>query len=568
MKTIVFYSYKGGVGRTLALVNVANRLAEFGKKVCIIDFDLEAPGLEYKYGNKIDVNSITTGIVDYIYKFTTERDVDSIEKYAIDIPMSPPQKNIHLIPAGNHDSGDYWKKLSRIDWWKLLYEKDSQGLQFFLNMKTQIEDSIKPDYLLIDSRTGITESSSLTMSLLADRVVVLAANNQENLIGSKRIIDLLMKKENNLLEINREIHFVLTRVPLPDDNNFDKKALIELKAKNKINQIITIAENNNSMISSTHIIHSDRDTEDDENKGIYFDFNSEKRNIDAEYMKLYNALTEKDISNEEKVDFERNKKFQEEFSFLMSYYSENDAINFLKVSKGLLENYHDDKYKVVKIKEINIKFWYENKDYEKLIYECDSLLEIDDNNYSAKIRKAIGLFLQFKYKEAYEIISKLDYSKIDNVYDKIFVNRVEWNTFPKDEKLLFKIIDRIDQLINLYPSNTTVYNSKAYYLCHIKKYDEALDYVYKALELDTENELAYTTLAEIKYLNGEKNEFYQNFELALKYKYEPKTLVYDQMILYLYKERIKEERFQNLLRKYNKEDAIAFIQNAKVIYSP
>jgi len=138
MKTIVFYSYKGGVGRTLALVNVANRLAEFGKKVCIIDFDLEAPGLEYKYGNKIDVNSITTGIVDYIYKFTTERDVDSIEKYAIDIPMSPPQKNIHLIPAGNHDSGDYWKKLSRIDWWKLLYEKDSQGLQFFLNMKTQM----------------------------------------------------------------------------------------------------------------------------------------------------------------------------------------------------------------------------------------------------------------------------------------------------------------------------------------------------------------------------------------------------------------------------------------------
>jgi cellulose biosynthesis protein BcsQ len=26
MKTITFYSYKGGVGRTLALVNIANRL--------------------------------------------------------------------------------------------------------------------------------------------------------------------------------------------------------------------------------------------------------------------------------------------------------------------------------------------------------------------------------------------------------------------------------------------------------------------------------------------------------------------------------------------------------------
>ena len=48
MKTFTFYSYKGGVGRTLALVNVANRLVEFGKKVCILDFDLEAPGLQSK----------------------------------------------------------------------------------------------------------------------------------------------------------------------------------------------------------------------------------------------------------------------------------------------------------------------------------------------------------------------------------------------------------------------------------------------------------------------------------------------------------------------------------------
>ena len=30
MKTITFYSYKGGVGRSLALVNIATRLAEFG----------------------------------------------------------------------------------------------------------------------------------------------------------------------------------------------------------------------------------------------------------------------------------------------------------------------------------------------------------------------------------------------------------------------------------------------------------------------------------------------------------------------------------------------------------
>ena len=567
MKTIVFYSYKGGVGRTLALVNVANRLAEFGKKVCIIDFDLEAPGLEYKYNYCFDVNSIKTGIVDYIYKFSAERVVDSIEKYAIDIPISHSQKNIYLIPAGNHNNGEYWQKLSRIDWWKLLYEKDSQGLQFFLNMKTQIENSINPDYLLIDSRTGITESSSLTMSLLADKVVVLAANNQENLIGSKMIIDLLLKKENNLLNINREIHFVLTRVPLPDDNNLDKKALIEIKAKNKINQIITIAEKKNSMISSTHIIHSDRETEDDEYKGIYFDYNLAKRNIDTEYMKLYNALTDKDISEEERADFERNKKFQYKFSILVSYYSENDAINFLKSSTDLLKKYSGDKHKVVKIREITIKFWDKNEDYEKLISECDSLLEIDKNNYSAHIYKAWGLFYQYNYEEAYEVMSKLDYNKMVDVSDKTFANWIKLYLSPNNETLIHELIEEMNNLINLYPSNPTVYNVKACFLYSIKLYNEALDCVYKALELDTEYSEAYATLAEIKYLIGEKNDFYQNFELALKYDYEPKYLVYDQ-ILYLYKEIIKEERFQNLLLKYNKEIVIDSIQNSKVIFSP
>jgi cellulose biosynthesis protein BcsQ len=41
-----FYSYKGGVGRSMALANAAHILAQFGLRVLMIDFDLEAPGLE------------------------------------------------------------------------------------------------------------------------------------------------------------------------------------------------------------------------------------------------------------------------------------------------------------------------------------------------------------------------------------------------------------------------------------------------------------------------------------------------------------------------------------------
>ena len=63
-KTISFYSYKGGVGRTMALVNIACLMAKQKKKVLLIDCDLEAPGLHSFF--KSNVNKDEPGLVDFI----------------------------------------------------------------------------------------------------------------------------------------------------------------------------------------------------------------------------------------------------------------------------------------------------------------------------------------------------------------------------------------------------------------------------------------------------------------------------------------------------------------------
>ena len=50
METVAFYSYKGGVGRTLLVANTARFLAQSGRECgCAFDLDLEAPGLHYKF---------------------------------------------------------------------------------------------------------------------------------------------------------------------------------------------------------------------------------------------------------------------------------------------------------------------------------------------------------------------------------------------------------------------------------------------------------------------------------------------------------------------------------------
>jgi len=46
MYTVTFYSFKGGVGRTLALANIGLELARTGRRVLLVDFDLESPGID------------------------------------------------------------------------------------------------------------------------------------------------------------------------------------------------------------------------------------------------------------------------------------------------------------------------------------------------------------------------------------------------------------------------------------------------------------------------------------------------------------------------------------------
>ena len=68
MKVITFYSFKGGVGRTLLLANTALFLARANKRVVMLDLDFEAPGLPYKFGVKPE-----RGLVDYLVSVQREK---------------------------------------------------------------------------------------------------------------------------------------------------------------------------------------------------------------------------------------------------------------------------------------------------------------------------------------------------------------------------------------------------------------------------------------------------------------------------------------------------------------
>lgn len=211
MQTLTFYSYKGGVGRTLMVANMARYLASFGQRVFAVDFDLEAPGLHYKLG----LESPPRGLADYLLDAVAGGEApESLSPYVLPAESgNAGGGSVHLLAAGAAPSPAYWRLLSRLDWHDLFYSDEAPGVALFLELQERIDRDYAPDFLLIDSRTGITEVGGATTTLLADRVICLLLNNQENLEGAREVLRSLRRAPRLPGQAPLEIWPVLARIP-------------------------------------------------------------------------------------------------------------------------------------------------------------------------------------------------------------------------------------------------------------------------------------------------------------------------------------------------------------------
>ena len=206
MFTVTFYSYRGGVGRTSALMNVAHRLCERGKKVCVLDFDLEAPGLDSFQGTRR--SPINAGVVEYITGSLASEETPDLLDFAYDVTPIGASGAIFLIPSGRRDSA-YQQDLSKLDW-KLLY-RQKNGYLIIEALKRSIEREFQVDYLLVDSRTGLTDVSGICTFQLPDLVVLLFNLNDQNIDGTAQVYKSIL---NN--KLNRLIQTLLVASPIPD----------------------------------------------------------------------------------------------------------------------------------------------------------------------------------------------------------------------------------------------------------------------------------------------------------------------------------------------------------------
>ena len=218
METVAFYSYKGGVGRTLLVANTAQFLAMSGRRVVALDLDLEAPGLHHKLGNADVLSRAQSGtlsgavdlLLDTLGGEPSSRGVREIA-VAVDLPLGS-KGSLFLIPAGSAPSHAYWAALERLKNAVRSPGRNGGLLEATLELQARIADEFNPDFLLIDSRTGITELGGLATSTLADRVVCLTTLAPESVEGTRVVAEALWAAPRFASQKPLRIDFLITRV--------------------------------------------------------------------------------------------------------------------------------------------------------------------------------------------------------------------------------------------------------------------------------------------------------------------------------------------------------------------
>lgn len=188
---LTFYSYKGGVGRSMTLANVAWTLASNGCSVLAIDWDLEAPGLHRYFAPFLTDPLLlgTEGLIDFCFDYAIAAATSgaapdptqwNLWRYAVSLDWQFPGNGaIDFVPSGKQGLS-YATRAGGFDW-RAFYER--LGGQQLLE-KTKEEMRAEYDYVLIDSRTGIADTAGISTVQMPDSVVLCFTYNNQSVQGT------------------------------------------------------------------------------------------------------------------------------------------------------------------------------------------------------------------------------------------------------------------------------------------------------------------------------------------------------------------------------------------------
>ena len=191
---VSIHSYRGGTGKSNMTANLATTMAMLGKRVGIVDTDIQSPGIHILF--RLDETTINKTLNDYLW------DEDcSAEQIAYDVSYVLDEANssnsdgkIFLIPS-SMKSEDIATILSEG------YDVERLQEGFY-----EIGDALELDYLFVDTHPGLNEETLLSVGL-SETLVMILRPDQQDYLGTAVIVDVAKELEvpKMLLVVNKAL---------------------------------------------------------------------------------------------------------------------------------------------------------------------------------------------------------------------------------------------------------------------------------------------------------------------------------------------------------------------------
>lgn len=236
-KVITFYSYKGGTGRSMAVANIAWILACNRKRVLVLDWDLEAPGL-HRYFRPFLIDkdiAYSEGIIDFVAAYAAEAIKPlsegetlpedwyvphaNILRYVMSLDWEFPEGGaLDFIPAGQQVS-TYSVRVSSFNWSKF-YER--LGGQEFIDAARKLMCA-EYDYVLIDSRTGVSDTAGICTVQMPDTLVCCFTYNNQSMEGAAAVAESVTRQRGGRRLAGVASDFHIFPVPMRVDPGSNEK---------------------------------------------------------------------------------------------------------------------------------------------------------------------------------------------------------------------------------------------------------------------------------------------------------------------------------------------------------
>ncbi len=204
-RVITFYSFKGGTGRTMALANLATSISRRngGRRLLLVDWDLEAPGLHRYFRPYFKFESQDArdqeierhiGLIEFLaaarelaYTLPGQADrnilLDQVFEKLDFTPylMDTELRGLSVLKAGKFDKS-YSGRIAEFNWVELF---DRQP-EFFGALADYW--AARYDFVMIDSRTGHTDISGICTCLMPDTLLTVFTPNRQSLEGAVKMV--------------------------------------------------------------------------------------------------------------------------------------------------------------------------------------------------------------------------------------------------------------------------------------------------------------------------------------------------------------------------------------------